>query len=264
MTKVDTAKILRQERSQHFLQGMYEWSQVAFAYNNNHMEGSALREAQVRQLYHTETVFAEGGDPIKANDIIETQNHFRLFDFMLDTIDQPLTLDYVKKLQGILKQGTISRKGLQEPIGEFKSHNNIIGQLQTVNTVPADQVPQRLEHLLDIWNKTPQTDLNSYAAFHYEFERIHPFSDGNGRVGRILLFKERCRNKTMPFIIADEDRPFYIRGLREFKRTPGYLVDTFGNAMDEYSMAFEQVYGRQAHQKDQSKIPPKPKKSPRR
>lgn len=155
MAKVDTAKILKQERSQHFSQGLYEWSQVAFAYNNNHMEGSALSEAQVRQLYDTGTVFAESGDPIKANDIIETQNHFRLFDFMLDTIDQPLTLDYVKKLQGILKQGTISRKGLQEPIGEFKSHNNIIGQLQTVNTVPADQVPQRLERLLDLWNQAP-------------------------------------------------------------------------------------------------------------
>ena len=250
----DIAGILINERANHRPRSLYDWTQINFAYHNNRIEGSMLSLDQTAQLYRA-TAFNHD-----SNDIIEMQNHFHLFDYVLDTIDEPLTLDYIKKLHGILKQGTISRWGTQEVIGDFKQKNNVIGQLQTVNTFPADQVLDQLAHLLKLWNKQRQTELSNYAAFHYGFERIHPFSDGNGRIGRMLLFKERCRNRVMPFIIADEDRPFYIRGLREFKRMPGYLIDTFGNAMDQYSYAFEQVYGNYLQKQRNQNKPKQPRR----
>lgn len=245
MTKLDIAYALRLERDSQTSAGLYDWSQVQFSYNSNHMEGSTITEAQTAQIYRENAFLAEKDQIIKKDDQIETENHFKLFDYMLDTIDHPLTLEYISKLQSILKKGTSDEDNPLKVVGGFKKINNIIrnDRIGDTETSTVDNVKTDLQTLIDDWEGKKHTELNDYAEFHYRFETIHPFSDGNGRVGRILLFKERCRNRLMPLIVRDENRLFYIRGLNEYKRQPGYLLGTLGQSMDEYTSAVKQVYG---------------------
>ncbi len=244
-SKLNVAYALQLERDSKTSSALYDWSQVQFSYNSNHMEGSTITEAQTDQIYHENAFLAEKDQIIRKDDQIETENHFKLFNYMLNTVDEPLTLDYIAKLQGILKKGTSDEDNPLKVVGGFKKINNIIrnDRVGDTETSTADNVKQDLQKLIDTWESSKHLKMEDYAKFHYQFETIHPFSDGNGRVGRILLFKERCRNRLMPFIIRDENRLFYIRGLNEYKRQPGYLIGTFGQSMDEYTSAVQQVYG---------------------
>lgn len=244
-SKLNIAYALQLERDSKTSAALYDWSQVQFSYNSNHMEGSTITEAQTDQIYHENAFLAEKDQVILKDDQIETENHFKLFNYMLNTVDKPLTLDYIAKLQGILKKGTSDEDNPLKVVGGFKKIDNIIrnDRVGDTETSTADNVKQDLQRLIDTWESSKHLRMEDYAKFHYQFETIHPFSDGNGRVGRILLFKERCRNRLMPFIIRDENRLFYIRGLNEYKRQPGYLIGTFGQSTDEYTSAVQQVYG---------------------
>lgn len=244
-SKLNIAYALQLERDSKTSAALYDWSQVQFSYNSNHMEGSTITEAQTDQIYHENAFLAEKDQVILKDDQIETENHFKLFNYMLNTVDKPLTLDYIAKLQGILKKGTSDEDNPLKVVGGFKKIDNIIRNDRVGDTEisTADNVKQDLQRLIDTWESSKHLRMEDYAKFHYQFETIHPFSDGNGRVGRILLFKERCRNRLMPFIIRDENRLFYIRGLNEYKRQPGYLIGTFGQSTDEYTSAVQQVYG---------------------
>lgn len=244
-SKLNIAYALQLERDSKTSAALYDWSQVQFSYNSNHMEGSTITEAQTDQIYHENAFLAEKDQVIRKDDQIETENHFKLFNYMLNTVDEPLTLDYIAKLQRILKKGTSDEDNPLKVVGGFKKIDNIIrnDRVGDTETSTADNVKNDLQKLIDTWESSKHLKMEDYAKFHYQFETIHPFSDGNGRVGRILLFKERCRNRLMPFIIRDENRLFYIRGLNEYKRQPGYLIGTFGQSMDEYTSAVQQVYG---------------------
>lgn len=244
-SKLNIVYALQLERDSKTSAALYDWSQVQFSYNSNHMEGSTITEAQTDQIYHENAFLAEKDQVILKDDQIETENHFKLFNYMLNTVDKPLTLDYIAKLQGILKKGTSDEDNPLKVVGGFKKIDNIIRNDRVGDTEisTADNVKQDLQRLIDTWESSKHLRMEDYAKFHYQFETIHPFSDGNGRVGRILLFKERCRNRLMPFIIRDENRLFYIRGLNEYKRQPGYLIGTFGQSTDEYTSAVQQVYG---------------------
>ena len=244
-SKLNIAYALQLERDSKTSAALYDWSQVQFSYNRNHMEGSTITEVQTDQIYHENAFLAEKDQVIRKDDQIETENHFKLFNYMLNTVDEPLTLDYIAKLQGILKKGTSDEDNPLKVVGGFKKIDNIIrnDRVGDTGTSTADNVKNDLQKLIDTWESSKHLKMEDYAKFHYQFETIHPFSDGNGRVGRILLFKERCRNRLMPFIIRDENRLFYIRGLNEYKRQPGYLIVTFGQSMDEYTSAVQQVYG---------------------
>lgn len=243
--KIDVAYALRMERDSKTSAGLYDWSQVQFSFNSNHMEGSTLTLGQTEQIYHNREFIADKDQRIRRDDQIETENHFKLFNYMLDTINHPLTLEYIKKLQGILKKGTSDEENPLKVVGDFKRINNIINntRLGDTQTSRAADVPRDLKALIERWEQTDHLKMKDFADFHYAFENIHPFSDGNGRVGRILLFKERCRNSLMPFIIRDENRAFYIRGLKQYKNDQEYLLGTFGQSLDEYTDAVQQVYG---------------------
>lgn len=254
--RLDIASALKRERERLVSAGLYDWTQVNFSYNSNHMEGSSITLNQTDQLYQTHSFVADANQLIRTDDAIETKNHFKLFDYMLDTVDEPLTLAYLKRLHYILKQHTSDEDSPNKEVGDFP---NVIGKgLGHVATTAPSDVASKMGDLLDWWNNQKNRDLATYADFHAQFEKIHPFSDGNGRIGRILLFKERCRFRQMPIIILDNDRPFYIRGLQKFPHEPGYLIDTLGNGMDMYEAVVKQVYGqnfeRLPHKKDKKRL----------
>lgn len=243
--QVDIAYALRLERDSKTSAGLYDWSQIQFSYNSNHMEGSTITLGQTEQIYHNHEFIADKDQKIRRDDQVETENHFKLFDYVLDTISHPLTLEYIKTLQRILKRGTSDEENPLKVVGDFKRINNIINnvRLGDTQTSKAKDVAHNLSQLINQWEQRGHTEMKDFADFHYNFERIHPFSDGNGRVGRILIFKERCRNGLMPFIIRDENHAFYIRGLKQYENDPEYLLGTFGQSLDEYTDAAHQVYG---------------------
>lgn len=242
---MDIGYALRLERDSKTSAGLYDWSQVQFSYNSNHMEGSTITLGQTEQIYQDHAFIANKDQVIRRDDQVETENHFKLFDYMLDTIDEPLTLDYIAKLQGILKKGTSDEDNPLKVVGDFKKIDNIIGGtlFGETRTTKAQDVRETMGSLLKRWESKSHSTMKDFAEFHYEFEQVHPFSDGNGRVGRILLFKERCRNGLMPFIIRDENHLFYVRGLKQYRNDPQYLLDTLGQSLDEYTSAVRQVYG---------------------
>lgn len=245
--RMDIGYALRLERDSKTSAGLYDWSQVQFSYNSNHMEGSTITLGQTEQIYQDHAFIANKDQVIRRDDQVETENHFKLFDYMLDTIDEPLTLDYIAKLQGILKEGTSDEDNPLKVVGDFKKIDNIIGGtlFDETRTTKTQDVRETMGSgsLLKRWESKSHSTMKDFAEFHYEFEQVHPFSDGNGRVGRILLFKERCRNGLMPFIIRDENHLFYIRGLKQYRNNPQYLLDTLGQSLDEYTSAVRQVYG---------------------
>ncbi|GAA3613192.1 Fic family protein [Secundilactobacillus similis] len=229
---------LRNQRDKTMAGNLYYWTQIFFSYNNNHIEGVRLSLDQTQQIFDTGTIFAnDKNDPIRVDDIVETQNHFKAFDFVLDTIDEPLTPAYIIQIHKILKTYTSQEKDSRYNVGGFKQVPNDIGMLDAVKTTVPKNVKADLTRLFQNWeSQTPneRQQLAQLANFHQSFELIHPFSDGNGRVGRLLLYKELCRAQAVPFIIRDENRTYYIRGLKTFASTPGYLVDTFGYEQDYY------------------------------
>ena len=227
MQKVSSLEILLYEKRNNIKNGFYYLNQIAFAYNSNHIEGSRLTKEQTRHIYETSSFFSEkDGEEIKINDVIETRNHFKAFDYILEKIHEPITQDFLKELHRILKNGTSD-----DVIGDYKKTANYIGDFST--TKPK-QVTQEIERLLSEYTIKTNIDIKDIIDFHYKFERIHPFEDGNGRIGRLIMFKECLRNGIVPFIIDVEHQAFYYRGLKNYENQKGFLIDTCLSCQDEY------------------------------
>ncbi len=220
---------LRDEKSIRMSGGLYHELQVRMTYNSNHIEGSKLSEDQTRLIFETNTV--DVGEGIPVDDIIETVNHFRTIDYVIDVAEKPLTESIIKELHRILKQSTKDSTLSWFAVGDYKKRPNVVGGRETVK--PKD-VPVRMKALLDDYAALPTVTVNDIIRFHYSFERIHPFQDGNGRVGRLVALKECLRYGVVPFIIEDSKKMFYYRGLSEWEQEPGYLTDTCLDGQDTF------------------------------
>ncbi len=221
---------------------IYHWSQITFAYNSNKIEGSRLTEDQTEQIFETNNVFTNEKDNlIYLDDMLEVKNHFRLFDFVLDTLDTKLTKEYIIEMNKILKRGTSYEDDPRYNVGGFKTHPNIIGVFNVIQTSKPEDVEKDIDKLLEYYNSLKNVTLNDIVQFHVQFERIHPFGDGNGRVGRMIMFKQCLENKILPFIILDRDKAYYIRGLREWENDQNYLLDTVLTQQDIYDNVCQQL-----------------------
>lgn len=227
---------LREEQEMGLKGGLYHQTQVRMAYNSNHMEGSRLTEEQTRSIYETQTIgITEGVE--KVDDIIETVNHFRCFDYMLSVADKELSESIIKQMHLILKSGTSDSQKAWFAVGDYKKRPNMIGDM-TETTHPS-KVSEEIRKLLKEYREIGNIMFEDLIEFHYRFERIHPFQDGNGRVGRLILFKECLKNQILPFIIEDRVKEFYRRGLNEFPEEKGFLLDTCRASQDEYKKLLE-------------------------
>lgn len=225
------AAALREQRAMHLPGGLYYLNQVEFAYNSNRIEGSRLTEDQTRYLYQTRTVT---GDAL-LDDVVETANTFRLFDQMLDHVGTPITTQIMKAYHSTLKSGTEDADKEWFAVGDWKRVPNVVGARDTPTTPPAE-VEAAIASLLA---GTPERmSFEDICDFHYRFERIHPFQDGNGRIGRILMFEQCLDNDIMPFIVLDSEKSFYYRGLDRYETEPGFLRDTFRHFQDMYDARF--------------------------
>lgn len=226
-------KTLINERESHTSGGLYHLTQIKFAYNSNHIEGSKLTEEQTRLIYETQSILPNNnGEAVLVNDVIESSNHFRLFDYILDHVDEPLQKEHILEMHRILKTGTTDASKDWFAVGAWKKHPNSIGDF--VQTTKPQDVEQSIHELLSHYHNNSINSLSDMIDFHVNFERIHPFQDGNGRVGRAILFKECLRHNIVPFIIEERQKLFYYRGLSEYSQEPGYLVETCLAAQDQY------------------------------
>ncbi|MBR3616702.1 MAG: Fic family protein [Bacteroidaceae bacterium] len=223
-------EILRREKESRLKGGIYHRTQVDLTYNSNHIEGSRLTHEQTRFIFETNTVGVEG-ETLRVDDIIETTNHFRCIDFIIDKAGEKLTESFIKELHLLLKQGTSDSRKEWFVVGDYKLLPNEVGGNCT--TAPAD-VHIEIKALLKEYNGKKRKSLEDIIDLHQRFEVIHPFQDGNGRVGRLVMFKECLANGLVPFIITDEQKMFYYRGLQEWGRVRGYLLDTCLTAQDNY------------------------------
>lgn len=222
-------RTLQEEKSIQMSGGLYHELQVRMTYNSNHIEGSKLSEDQTRYIFETNTV--DIGEGIPVDDIIETVNHFRAIDYVIDVAEEPLTEQHIKELHRILKQGTKDSTLSWFAVGDYKQRANVVGGHET--TKPKD-VPQKMKDLVSSYESKDKIEIRDIIEFHYEFESIHPFQDGNGRVGRLIALKECLRYTIIPFIIEDSKKLFYYRGLSEWKNEPGYLIDTCLDGQDTF------------------------------
>ncbi len=220
---------LRDEKSIQMPGGLYHELQVRMTYNSNHIEGSKLSEDQTRMIFETSTI--DTGDGIPVDDIIETVNHFRAIDYVIDHAEDPLTEDAIMELHRILKQGTKDSTLPWLAVGEYKTRANVVGGHETVK--PKD-VAARMRELLTAYEGLGNICIEDIVEFHHDFERIHPFQDGNGRVGRLIALKECLRHNIVPFIIEDSKKAFYYRGLAEWENERGYLLDTCLDGQDTF------------------------------
>lgn len=233
--------ILREQKEMRLRGNLYHITQINFAYNTNHIEGSTLTEEQTRYIYETNTLMLEENNPqAKVDDIIETANHFKLVDYMLEVADKTLTENMIKDFHRILKTGTSDDRKDWFNVGEYKKLANEVGGKAT--SKPED-VERDMQKLLKNYNSIQIVTFEDIVKFHKDFEAIHPFQDGNGRVGRIIMFKECLKNDIIPFIILDTDKMYYYRGLKEYDNEKGYLTDTCLNAQDQYKVLIDKFLG---------------------
>ena len=214
-------EIIKQKNCK-FKGNIYHYSQVNFAYNSNKIEGSILTEEQTEAIYETASFIPKTEALIKLDDIIETKNHFKLFDYIIDNIDKTLSIDMILEMHRILKKGTTDEDNTLFNVGGFKIAPNIIGAISETETTQPKNVELELNYLLKKYTQMEDITLEDIIEFHYNFEKIHPFADGNGRIGRIIMFKECLKNNIIPFIILDKNKNFYLRGLKEYKRN--YII----------------------------------------
>lgn len=238
VTKLNVLEVLREQKEMGLKGNLYHNTQIIFAYNTNHIEGSKLTEDQTRYIYETNTILFEGQTVASVDDIVETSNHFKLVDYMLDVADKELTEEMIKSFHRILKEGTMDSRKDWFNVGEYKQLANEAGSMKT--SLPK-QVAKDMQNLMEWYNCLSKVTIKEIIEFHARFEKIHPFQDGNGRVGRIIAFKECLKNNIIPFIILDKDKLFYYRGLKEYqnKTEKGYLIDTCLNAQDQYIKMIE-------------------------
>ena len=213
---------------------LYHNTQITMTYNTNHIEGSRLSEEQTRYIYETNTLLVDKDTVTDIDDIIETTNHFKLFDYMLDVADKKITEKMIKEFHKILKQVTSDSKKDWFAVGDYKKLANEVGGLKTSSP---KNVEKDMGKLLEWYNSLKEVTIKEIIEFHVRFEIIHPFQDGNGRVGRLIAFKECLKHNIVPFIILDRDKLFYYRGLNQYQtnKEKGYLIDTCLNAQDQYA-----------------------------
>ena len=233
-------ELIRQKKS-HFKGNLYHFSQVNFAYNSNKIEGSKLTEEQTEAIFDTHSFIPKTDDLIKLDDLLEVKNHFKLFDYMLDMVDEEITLEMIIKMHSILKRGTSDEDNPLYNVGGFKKVPNIIGITNVIETSKPEDVIKNLNDLLKDYSSLKEVTLKNIIDFYVRFERIHPLSDGNGRVGRIIMFKECLKNNIVPFIVLDEEKAYYMRGLKEYNRDRKYLIDTILHFQDIYNNLSEKL-----------------------
>lgn len=222
--------VLRAEKNSKVKGGIYHKVQIELTYNSNHIEGSRLTHDQTRYIYETNTIGIEKGT-LNVDDIVETVNHFKCIDMVIDAANQPPSETLIKQLHRTLKSGTSDSRKDWFAVGAYKKLPNEVGGL---DTTPPEMVAKKMVELLAAYNRQKSKTFSELIEFHAAFEAIHPFQDGNGRVGRLLLFKECLRNNIVPFIIDEELKLFYYRGLQEWRIEHGYLYDTCLAAQDKF------------------------------
>ena len=223
-----------EEKKSSISGGIYHKIQIDLTYNSNHIEGSKLTHDETRYIFETKTIGASKAKNV--DDIVETVNHFKCIDLVLDNINRKLSETFIKKLHYTLKNGTTDSRVSWFKVGDYKKLPNEVSGKSTTDPM---QVDKEMKKLLDKYNSKETYELRDLLDFHYRFEMIHPFQDGNGRVGRLILFKECLRNNIIPFIITDELKFYYYRGLNEWKKEKNYLIDTCLTAQDEFKKVLD-------------------------
>ena len=227
---------LREEKEANISGGLYHELQVRMAYNSNHIEGSKLTERQTRMIFETNTIGSEGG--LLVNDILETVHHFRAVDYVIDHADEALAETFIKDIHYILKHDTTDSTLSWFAVGDYKMRENMVGGRET--TKP-EEVPAKMQELLSDYNSNNNISIYDIIAFHAKFERIHPFQDGNGRVGRLIALKECLHWNIIPFLIEDRKKAFYYRGLSEWQNEKGFLTDTCLDGQDTFKSLLEML-----------------------
>jgi len=227
--------ILKQEKRLRLKGGIYHKIQIELTYNSNHIEGSKLTHDQTRYIFETNTIAVEN-EALNVDDIIETANHFKCIDMVIDNATYKLTEKFIKELHLTLKSGTSDSRKDWFNVGDYKKLPNEVGGKETASP---ETVAQKIKGLLKSYNQKNEHTLEEIIDFHYQFESLHPFQDGNGRVGRLIMFKECLKNNIIPFIIDDSLKMFYYRGLSEWNNEKGYLMDTCLSAQDKFKKYLE-------------------------
>lgn len=221
---------LKEQKKMKLKGGIYHRTQIDLTYNSNRIEGSRLSQEQTRFIFETNTI-GIADENLNVDDIIETNNHFRCIDLIIDKAKSKLTESLIKELHYLLKSGTSDSRKNWFKVGEYKKMPNEVGGNETCSP---KEVPAKMKELLLNYHNIEQKTIVDIIDFHQKFEVIHPFQDGNGRVGRLILFKECLANNVVPFIIDDDLKLFYYRGLQEWSTIKEYLLDTCLTAQDNY------------------------------
>ena len=222
--------LLKEQKDIKLSGGIYHKTQIELTFNSNHIEGSTLTHEQTRFIFETNTIGVEN-KPVNVDDIVETANHFKCVDYIIDNAMKPLTESMIKELHFILKNGTSDSRKEWFNVGEYKKMPNVVGGEETC---PPERVKSEIKQLLTTYNSLENKTFESIVEFHKYFEKIHPFQDGNGRIGRLIMFKECLENNIVPFIIDEEHKIYYYRGLKEWDNEKGYLIDTCLSCQDKY------------------------------
>ena len=222
--------ILREQKRSKYSGGIYHKTQIDLTYNSNHIEGSRLTHDQTRYIFETNTIGVEN-EVLNVDDVIETSNHFRCIDLIIDNANAILSERFIKELHLTLKSGTSDSRKDWFAVGDYKKLPNEVGGMETA--LP-EEVSDRMKALLIEYNAKKEKTIEDILDFHVRFERIHPFQDGNGRVGRLIMFKECLKYNIVPFIIEDNLKLFYYRGLKEWNEEKGFLMETCLTAQDKY------------------------------
>lgn len=225
-------EVLTMEKKAKLSGGIYHKVQIDLTYNSNHIEGSKLTHDQTRYIFETNTIGIDGGT-IKVDDIVETTNHFKCIDLIIENAKKPITEMFIKELHRTLKSGTTDARQDWFAVGDYKKLPNTVGDMYTAQP---EEVSKKMKELLLDYNTKKEKSFDDLLDFHYKFERIHPFQDGNGRIGRLILFKECLKYNIVPFIIDEELKLFYYRGLKEWSSEHGYLRDTCLMAQDKFKL----------------------------
>lgn len=246
MEEITLLDILKEQKVSKYSGGIYHKTQINLTYNSNHIEGSCLSHDQTRYIFETNTIGLEN-EVLNVDDVLETANHFRCIDMIIDHAKDVLSEKFIKELHFVLKNGTSDSRKEWFVVGDYKKIPNEVGGMNT--TLP-EEVAQRMKELLKEYNDKKEKSFEDILDFHVKFERIHPFQDGNGRVGRLILFKECLKYNIVPFIIDDHLKMFYYRGLKEWDYEKGYLIDTCLSAQDKYKADLD--YFRIAYENNKS------------
>lgn len=227
--------VLKRERESKLPGGIYHKIQVDFTYNSNHIEGSRLTHDQTRYIFETNTI-GISDESVNVDDIVETANHFKCIDIILEDANYCLSEKFIKQLHRMLKASTSDSRKNWFAVGDYKKYANEVGGKET--TLP-ENVPGEMKALLSEYNSKEDITFEDILDFHYKFECIHPFQDGNGRIGRLIMFKECLKHNIVPFIITEELKLYYYRGLKEWKNERGYLRDTCLMAQDQFKLVMD-------------------------